>query len=122
MNSFSLLAPIFLIFELWQLIMGERYVGIKQIARGADPREMGPDEVISCLWTASILLYSFWMVALLATPDVRGYGILLLAVTAVGYSIRRNCGLKWILVTLTFEGAFRVSILSFLAVAAWSHR
>jgi hypothetical protein len=83
---------------------------------------MGPDEVISCLWTSSILLYSFWMVALLATPDVRGYGILLLAVTAVGYSIRRNCGLKWILVTLTFEGAFRVSILSFLSVAAWSHR
>jgi hypothetical protein len=121
-NSFSLLAPIFLIFELWQLIMGERYVGIKQIARGGDPREMGPDEVISCLWTSSILLYCFWMVALLATPDVRDYGILLLAVTAVGYSIRRNCGLKWILVTLTFEGAFRVSILSFLSVAAWSHR
>jgi hypothetical protein len=42
-------------------------------------------------------------------------------VTAAGYSLRRNCGLKLILVILTFEGAIRVGILSFFSVAAWSH-
>lgn len=115
-----MLAPIFLIFEIWQLVMSERYVGIKQIARGTDPREMGPDEVISCLWSSCIILYGLWMVALLASPGMRIYGICLVATTGVGYSIRRNCGLRLILVTLTFEGALRVGILAFLSVAAWS--
>src|ERR1700722_13731071 len=32
-NSLALLAPLFLLFEIWQLVMSERYVGIKQIAR-----------------------------------------------------------------------------------------
>jgi hypothetical protein len=61
------------------------------------------------------------MVALLSTPTVRIYGLCLLATTAIGYSVRRNCGLKLILVVLTFEGAIRVGILSFFSVAAWSH-
>jgi hypothetical protein len=120
-SSFSLLAPIFLIFEIWQLVMSERYVGIKQIARGTDPREMGPDEVISCLWSSCIILYGLWMVVLLVSPGMRIYGICLAATTGVAYAVRRNCSLKLILVTLTFEGAVRVGILSFLSVAAWSH-
>ena len=120
-NSLSLLAPAFLLFELWQLVMCERYVGIKQIARGADPREMGPSEAVACLWTSCIVLYCLWMVALLATPTLRIYGLCLVATSAVGYSFRRNCGLNMILVTLTFEGAIRVAILSFFSVAAWSH-
>ena len=41
-NVFPLLAPLFLVFEVWQLVMSERYLGIKQIARGGNPREMGP--------------------------------------------------------------------------------
>jgi hypothetical protein len=120
-NSLSLLAPAFLVFEIWQLVISERYVGIKQIARGADPREMGPSETLACLWSSCIILYGLWMVALLATPNVRIYGLCLMATTAAGYSIRRNCGLKLILVVLTFEGAIRVGILSFFSVAAWSH-
>jgi hypothetical protein len=44
-----------------------------------------------------------------------------MAVTAVGYSIRRNCGLKWILVVLTVEGTARVAVLSPLTVVSWSH-
>lgn len=119
-NLISLVAPGFLIFEIWQLIMAERYVGIKQIARGADPREMGPSEPVACLWSSCIILYGLWMVALAATPNLRVYGLSLLATTAAGYAIRRNCGLKLILVVLTFEGAIRVGILSFFAVAAWS--
>jgi hypothetical protein len=120
-NSLSLLAPAFLMFEIWQLIISERYVGIKQIARGADPREMGPSEWLACLWSLSIILYGLWMLALLASPGTRIYGLCLAAVTAGGYALRRNCGLKLILVILTFEGAIRVGILSFFSVAAWSH-
>jgi hypothetical protein len=120
-NSLSLLAPVFLMFEIWQLVVSERYVGIKQIARGADPREMGPSETVACLWSSAIILYGLWILALLPSPSTRIYGLCLLATTAIGYSIRRNCGLKLILVVLTFEGAVRVGILSFFSVAAWSH-
>lgn len=120
MNSPALLAPLFLVFELWQLVMSERYVGIKQIARGSDPREMGPSEIVSCFWSSCIVLYGLWMVALLATPGSRVFGLTLMVFTAIGFSIRRNCGLKWILVVLTFEGALRVTALGFLSVASWS--
>jgi hypothetical protein len=60
------------------------------------------------------------MVALVSTPSSRFLGVILMGLTAAGYSIRRNCGLKWILVVLTFEGALRVTALGFLSVASWS--
>ena len=121
MNGLPLVAPVFILFEIWQLVMSERYVGIKQIARGANPREMGPREVIAFLWSACLLLYGAWMVALLVSPEVRIYSLCLLGTTAVGYSIRRNCSIKLILVVLTFEGAIRVGFLSFLSSVIYSH-
>lgn len=121
MYSLALAAPLFLAFEIWQLVMCERYLGIKQIARGANPREMGPGEVIACLWTSGVILYGVWMVSLLAAQSVRVYGLILIITTAIGYSLRRNCGLKWILVILTFEGAIRVAALAPLSVAVWGN-
>ena len=121
MNGIALLAPLFLAFELWQLFMSERYVGIKQIARGGDPREMGPSEAASFAWTAGIALYALWVLGLLATPHARVFALALMAVTAVGYSVRRNCGLNWILGVLTVEGTARVAVLSPLTVVSWSH-
>jgi len=120
-NSLPLLAPLFLAFEIWQLVMSERYVGIKQIARGADPREMGPSELVAFFWSTCIVLYAAWMAALLINPRARIFGLVLIAATALGYAIRRNCGLKWILVVLTFEGAIRVAVLAPLSELAWSH-
>ncbi len=38
------LAPLFVVFELWQLVISERYVGIKQIERNGDPRTLGLHE------------------------------------------------------------------------------
>lgn len=119
MSSLALLAPLFLLFEAWQLAMGERYVGIKQIARGADPREMGPGEGVAFLWSAGLVLYALWALALLATPMSRAYALALIAATVAGYSIRRNCGLKWILVVLTIEGSARIGFLFALSVVAW---
>ena len=47
------------------------------------------------------------------------HGLCLLAVSAVGFSLRRNSGLKWVLVILTFEGAVRVGLLVSLFGMAW---
>jgi hypothetical protein len=118
-NSLPLLAPLFLVFEIWQLFMSERYVGTKQIARGTDPREMGPHEAISFVWSISLLIYGAWMVALLAIPNVRIYALFLLAATALGYPIRRNCRLRWILIVLTCEGGVRIGFLFALSYVVW---
>src|ERR1043165_2465191 len=63
-----LLAPLFLAFEVWQLVLSERYLGIKQIARGTDPRTLGLAEVTACIWSLSLIAYWFWMIALLFIP------------------------------------------------------
>jgi hypothetical protein len=120
-KGLALIGPLFLVFELWQLFMSERYLGIKQIARGADPREMGPSEAVSFLWTSGIVLYLAWALALLAVPRTRAEALGLLAVTAIGYTLRRNCGLKWVLVVLAFEGSVRIGLVSTLSVEAWRH-
>ncbi len=114
-----LLAPIFLIFEFWQLFIGERYLGLKQIARNGDPRDLGLGEFTAFCWTAMLFLYWTWMAALLVVPFGRLYGLALIALSALGYSLRRNAGLKWVLVILTFEGAIRLGLLVALTVIGW---
>lgn len=115
----TLLAPLFLIFEIWQLVIGERYLGIKQIARNGDPRTLGLSEVIAFIWSGTILLYWLWMLGLLFSPLTRMHGLGLLAVTATGFALRRNTGIKWVLVILTFEGAVRIGLLGSLVALVW---
>jgi hypothetical protein len=119
MNALILLAPLFLAFEVWQLVMSERYLGIKQIARNGDPRSLGMREFTAFFWTACLLFYGTWMVALVVVPFARVYSLGLLGISAVGFSIRRNTSLKWVLIILTFEGAVRIPLLLFLFVMAW---
>jgi hypothetical protein len=119
-STLPLLAPLFLLLEVWQLVMSERYVGIKQIARGGDPREMGPGEAVAFLWSASLIVYAVWTLALLALPGARVFALCIIAATGIGYPIRRNCGLKMILVVLTCEGSVRIGLLSMLTYLAWS--
>jgi hypothetical protein len=119
-SSLPLLAPLFLLLEVWQLVMCERYVGIKQIARGGDPREMGPGELVSFLWSSALLAYAAWALALLAIPGIRVFAFCIIAATLIGYPIRRNCGLKMILVVLTCEGGVRIGFLSALSYMAWA--
>lgn len=114
-----LAAPMFLLFELWQLVISERYVGIKQIARNGDPRTLGLSEVTAFFWSATILLYWAWMLGLLLTPFTRVHALCLLAVSILGFSLRRNSGIKWVLVILTFEGAVRIGLLVSLFAMAW---
>ncbi len=119
MATLLLLAPLFLAFEIWQLVLCERYLGIKQIARGADPRALGLSEVTAFFWSVTIILYGLWALALLVFPLGRVFGLGLLVLTAIGFSLRRGCPLKWVLVLLTFEGALRVAVLVSLCVTTW---
>ena len=119
MSLLLYLAPLFLAFEAWQLVLSERYLGIKQIARGADPREMGPAEPVAFVWSVALILYAAWMLGLLLSVQGRVHGACLIATTAAGLAVRRNCGLKWILVTLTFEGAVRMGLLFSMCGMAW---
>ena len=119
MSPLVLLALPFLIFEFWQLVISERYLGIKQIARGADPRTLGLSEVIAFFWSAGLIFYWLWMLALLLLPLVRAYAAALVAITLIGFALRRNCSIKWVLVILTFEGAVRIGMLGSLCIIAW---
>lgn len=114
-----LLAPLFLAFELWQLVIAERYVGIKQIERGTDPRELGLGEITAAFWSLTLLAYWVWMVLMLFQPWGQLQVLMLLGVSGLGFMVRRGCGLKWVLVTLTFEGAIRIGMLLSLCVLAW---
>ena len=119
MTTLILLAPLFLVFEVVQLVLSERYLGIKQIARNADPRSLGLGEVTAFFWSTAILGYWLWMIVLLATPLGRVHAIGLLAVSAVGFSLRRGSPMKWTLVILTLEGAVRVGFLLSLCGMVW---
>lgn len=119
METLLLLAPLFLVFEFWQLVLSERYLGIKQIAHGTDPRTLGLGEFTAFFWSLTIVAYWLWMFLLLATPLGRIHGISLLVVSTLGFSLRRGSGLKWVLVILTFEGAVRVGLLFSLCGMVW---
>lgn len=121
MTFLLLAAPLFLGFELWQLVMSERYVGIKQIARQGDPRKLGLAELTAFSWTSALFLYWAWMLALLGSPFTRIHGLVLLIVSVIGFSVRRGCGLSWLLVVLTLEGAVRIGLLVSLLGQAWRH-
>lgn len=121
MESLLLLAPVFLVFELLQLVLGERYLGIRQIAADADPRELPMPGLLAFTWTAAIVGYALWMLVVLALPLGRVHAMGLLLVTCGGYILRRQCPLPWVLVALTVEGAIRIGLLVSLSVSVWRH-
>ena len=43
----------------------------------------------------------------------------MLGISLLGYSFRRNSGLKWILVILTLEGAIRIGMMVSLMEGIW---
>ena len=117
----AFLAPLFLLFELVQLVMSERYLGKEKIELGTDPRQGGPSEKIAAGWTLTLIVYWLWIGIMLALDFARAQVVALLAVSFVGYAIRRNCTLKWILVVLTFEGAIRIGMLLYISIRAWRY-
>jgi hypothetical protein len=116
-----ILTPLFFIFEIWQLVISERYLGVKQIARGVDPRMLGLGEFTAFCWSAIIFLYWVWTLLLLFVPFARVAAAGLLLVSMIGFSLRRGTNLKWVLVILTFEGALRLVFLASLIASAWRY-
>ena len=104
-------APVFLLFELWQLVVCERYIGIKVIRSGADPRELGLRERTALLWIVTIVLYWLWMGLLFGAGLARAQVIVIFLTNIAGHAVRRNSSIRWTLVTLTVEGAIRIGML-----------
>jgi hypothetical protein len=117
-----LCAPLFLAFEVWQLVLSERYLGVKQIARGADPRNLGLREVTAFFWSVLLIAYWCWMLLLLMVSLARVHAAGLLVISMIGFSLRRGARFKWLLVILTLEGAIRVGLLLSLCGLAWNSR
>ena len=121
MSPLAILAPLWMAFELWQLVQAERYLGIKQIEQGIDPRTLDVGEGRAALWTLGLLLESLWVLTLLFTRRLLDPALGMIVITLAGYALRRSVGLKWVLVVLTFEGAVRIGMLLAITVRFWRH-
>jgi hypothetical protein len=117
----SFLAPLWIVFDVGQLVIAERFLGMKQIEQGVDPRERGPSQLIAFFWSSGIIAYWAWMLCLLFLRTGMEQVFAMLTVSAGGYFVRRNCGLKWVLVVLTLEGAIRIGMLISICGLLW-HR
>lgn len=113
------LAPCFLVFEIGQLVAAEKLLGVKQIEAGEDPRETGPGELGSAFWAFCILAQAAWLLWLLAENATRTHAACLLLVSLVGFALRSNCTLRWVLVILTIEGALRMGLMVSMLGSAW---
>ena len=114
------LAPFFLIFEAWQLVMSERYLGIARIEQGVDPRKLPLGGALATVWTVTMVASWLWIVLLLLEPVSRAPGVCMLLVTGCGYFLRRSSPMKWVLVILTFEGACRIGMMFYLTGTLWN--
>lgn len=115
----AFLAPVFLAFEVIQLVAAEKLLGVKQIQTGHDPRRRGPGELGAGLWAGMILAEAAWLLWLLADDATRIHSACLLLVSLLGFSLRSNCTLRWVLVILTIEGALRMGLMVSMLGSAW---
>jgi len=111
MSPLLLFTPLLLVFEIAQLVIAERYLGIRRLEEGVDPRTLPMREWIAFIWSAGIVLYWAWMIGMLFQNTGRPQAVLMILITAAGYFLRRSSTVKWVLVILTFEGALRVGML-----------
>lgn len=115
----AFLAPLFVAFEVGQLVASEKLLGVRQIEKGIDPRRQGPSETSAALWSLCILSQGAWLLWLLAEDGTRIHAACLLLVTLVGFTLRSNCTLRWVLVILTIEGALRMGLMVSMFGSAW---
>ena len=119
MSPLVFFTPFWFLLEIAQLIVSERYLGVKQIEADTDPRLHAPREPLAFAWSAGILFFWLWLVVMLFQPLGRAQIAAMIVITLVGYAVRRSCSLKWVLVVLTFEGAIRIGMLLSIAALAW---
>ncbi len=111
----ALLAPLFIFFELTQLIVAERYIGLRQIRANRHPLDEnpgGPGKLLTGAWLACLILSWVYYLSLLVLPETRLNGLIILGMTAFGTLARRAMSIKWTLVLMTIEGATRIGLLA----------
>lgn len=118
-NPLLFLTPAWILFELWQLVVAEGYLGVARLREGVDPRTLPLGSFKAGLWIVGILGEWLWLFVMLF--DFIGFtpALCMLTVSTVGLILRRSTGLRWTLVILTFEGAMRIGLLFFLCGALW---
>lgn len=119
MTPLLLLAPLWMVFELWQLVVAERYLGIKRIEVNQDPRKLPLGSWKAAVWSLGILFEWLWMATVVFERAARAPALCMLVVSVLGYAFRRVTGLKWTLVILTFEGALRMGMLLSICGILW---
>ena len=124
-------APLFFAFEIWQLVIAEKagltIADLDVIESNeafaaqacAVVKELGLGELKAAGWSLILLGYWAWMTLMLFQPLGRFQFLMLLGVSGLGFAVRRGCGLKWVLVILTFEGSIRIGMLVSLCALAW---
>ncbi|MGF1450550.1 MAG: hypothetical protein ACFB21_00570 [Opitutales bacterium] len=110
------LAPFVMVFELVQVLVAERYIGIKQARAGRHPVSFGEPLPASAIffWMVGMVFSFIYMLALLFDPRTGFQALLMLGVTAAGFALRRTVGLKWGLVVLTVERACVIGLMGSL--------
>jgi hypothetical protein len=117
------LAPLFILFEMAQLMVATRYIGLDQIRSGVHPLDQYPrgPRLLSAAWVAGIFASYAYQVILLFNPQTALPGLLMLATTLAGFGLRRAGGLKYALVVMTFEGSIRAGFLAYAFIAVVVH-
>ena len=117
METLALLAFLFLAFELTQVVVLERYIGIRTLRQDLDPRDLPVPSWAALTWIVLTKLYLIWMVLLAFEPSLLLPALVMIGVTLAGLIARRSYGLRGALVILTFETALRVGML--LVILRW---
>jgi len=122
MHPLLYVSPLFLGFEVWQLVVAERYLGIARIEQGVDPRRLPMGLRVSIPWVLGVLVSWLWVLLLLTDPLGRVPALCMAGVGGLGYLLRRSAPMRWVLVILTFEGAIRIGMMLFMMGLLWRSR
>jgi len=114
---FPWLAPVFIAFEVAQLLVAHRYIGPEQIRRNAHPLDAAVPLpfAVSFFWCLGIASDYLYQGSLMLWPNslVQVAAMLMILISVAGFMVRRACGVKWGMVVMTFEGAMRAGFLFF---------
>lgn len=106
-------APLVLIAEMLHLVIAERYIGVRVLKSGLDPRRgPQPPAWVGWIWFLVSAIAIAYPGLLVFFGSMRLQALLMTLFTVVGFEVRRRSGLKWALVTLTFEGALRIGLIA----------
>jgi hypothetical protein len=117
MKLIALLALVFIVFELAQLVLAHRYIGPEQIRRNAHPLTAAAPPLpfmVSVGWVVLLGADYLYQLTLVVQhyPLVQICALLMIMASIAGFLLRRACGVKWGMVVMTFEAAVRVGCLS----------